>query len=332
MVKIMTQNDNSFDPRLKRHLELLREIPPRDSEASKRGKENFLQLAASLPKPVSMERSGRLNNWIISIKRKKERHTMFTITTLVIVLTMLFGGAGATVYAAQDSMPDEALYAVKTWSEDIQMGLTNNPEVKFDLIESYVLRRFAELDAMIEDEDPIPPGLGTRLEQQLKNMEQLMAQLKDEDLEPYLLRVRNLLQVREQLMTKQGENVPEWANPVFAQIQQMITNQLRRIETGIDDPLKFRQQMDSPAGGYGPGPGTGSGNPEEEFIPPAGPGEEMPPGPVCDPEIEDCGQGEPQYQAPSEPAKNSGDQDNYQQQEGTPQKEKDSGNGNGGKP
>jgi Domain of unknown function (DUF5667) len=324
MVKKMTQNDDSYNPRVKRHLDLLQDIPPRDPEAERLGKQNFLNFAASLPKPVSQKKSWRLNNWIPTINRMKERQTMFTITTLVVVLTMLFGGAGATVYAAQDSMPNDALYTVKIWTEDLQLGLIKDPEAKFELLEAYLLRRFAEMDELNKNGEAIPVALKTQLQKHLGLMAQLMAHHEDSDLDPY----EEQLRTRDQDQTNQNENLPEWAE---AQEREEINNRLQRIVNDCADldgcqappelspePLKGDDN-----GGWGPGPGTNSGNPDEEdtFVPPA-----EAPGPAC--ESEDCGTGTPQENVPEEPPMNG--EENEKPEE--PKQENNPDNGSGSKP
>lgn len=47
-----------------------------------------------------------------------------TILVVTTVMTMLFGAAGVTVAAAQTSQPGEPLYAVRTWSKQIQQNRT----------------------------------------------------------------------------------------------------------------------------------------------------------------------------------------------------------------
>ncbi len=47
--------------------------------------------------------------------------TILVVTTL---MTLLFGAAGVTVAAAQNSQPGELLYAVRAWSEQMQQSRT----------------------------------------------------------------------------------------------------------------------------------------------------------------------------------------------------------------
>jgi hypothetical protein len=344
MVMKMTQNDNSYNPRIKRHLDLLRDTPPRDPEAAKLGKENYLKLAASLPVPVSEKRTWRLNEWLYAITRKKERHTMFTISTLVVVLAMLFGGAGATVYAAQDSMPNDTLYAVKTWSEDVKLGLTSNPEAKYDLLESYLYRRFAELDALLADGEDIPDNFVTRTQDQLKAMGDSVAQM-DKNTDPTQIQDRDRVMLKspcdliEEDPDVSNENVPLWALHAC----EMLRAEENRSEACTDDvngcggelePLQSRPQEDPTLdlGGNGPGP---AGDTETEFIKPVGPRTVE----ICDTVTGECVLVDVggHYQLPQAPETSPSDpvtspSGNYQNQGDTSQPGSGSDNGNGGKP
>jgi hypothetical protein len=254
---------------------------------------------------------------------------------------MLFGGAGATVYAAQDSMPNDSLYAVKTWSEDVKLGLTSDPAAKYDLLESYLYRRFAELDALLADGETIPDDFVTRTQDQLKAMGDSVVQM-DKNTDPTQIqdRDRDMLKSPCDLIPEDpdvlNENVPLWALYACEQLRAEVN----RSEACIDDvngckdelePLKSQNHETIPdLGGNGPGP---AGDTETEFIKPVGPRTVE----ICDTETNDCitvnvgGH----YQLPQAPETSPSDpvtspSGNYQNQgETNPQ---GSGSGTGGKP
>jgi hypothetical protein len=61
--------------------------------------------------------------WMEAIKshnvRKERIPVLTTIVSLIVSLTLLFGGAGVTAYAAQDSLPNDFLYPVKALIESV---------------------------------------------------------------------------------------------------------------------------------------------------------------------------------------------------------------------
>ena len=44
---------------------------------------------------------------------------------VIVTLALALGGTGITAYAAQDSLPDQPLYGVKTLTEDLQLQLNS---------------------------------------------------------------------------------------------------------------------------------------------------------------------------------------------------------------
>ncbi len=93
-------------------------IPERRPRAMEDGMARFLAEAASLEPIVSAEANRRHSEWKAIFSRKVPLK-MSTIATLLAIFTMLFGGTGATVYAAQGSLPDQALYGIKLATENV---------------------------------------------------------------------------------------------------------------------------------------------------------------------------------------------------------------------
>jgi hypothetical protein len=82
-----------------------------------------------------------------------------TLIAMIVTITIVFGGAGATVYAAQGSLPDELLYTVKTWSEDARLSLVGSAQDKLGLTLDFTDRRVAEVARLQAAGKPIPEGL-----------------------------------------------------------------------------------------------------------------------------------------------------------------------------
>ena len=78
----------------------------------------------------------------------RRRFSMASVI-LVIVLTLSALGGG-TVYAAQDSLPGDALYPVKLGTEQVRMMLPGNDVVKAQRALSFASRRMGEMEALAE--------------------------------------------------------------------------------------------------------------------------------------------------------------------------------------
>ena len=69
---------------------------------------------------------------------------MNMIVSFLVIAGLLFGG-GATVNAAQNDLPNEPLYGLKLWSEDISLQVQDNPEQKVERLMDLTQARIQEM-------------------------------------------------------------------------------------------------------------------------------------------------------------------------------------------
>ena len=127
----MNNQSNEQDVALVSLIEQLDRTPDRDPDVVSEGKARFLIQAQSLQSTVSNTPISRHIEWK-TIFSRKGHPKMATISTLILIFTILFGGTGATVYAAQNSLPDKTLYSVKLMIEDIRSGLSTQQEDRLE--------------------------------------------------------------------------------------------------------------------------------------------------------------------------------------------------------
>jgi hypothetical protein len=304
----MIPQDEELDHRLIDLLEQLRPVPDRDAEKAALGRANYLSevkvlaQTKSLSLPVSGTLPQRLKGWINSIRtspQRKERFSMLaTLTTLVLAFALLFGGAGATVYAAQDSLPADFLYPVKTLSENVQLGLAANAENQLELALKFANRRALEAVSLAVRGEPIPEGVAARSQQEMNLALQLAAGQDDAPMQQALEQIQASIRRQEQIMTRLQAQNPGLADPVLAQLQTQLREQARLAELGLSEPQNFRmqirQQMQSGPGaplnttpeppgtgsGFGPGPGPYTGTQSCPNCTPALDGSGPGPGPM----------------------------------------------------
>ncbi len=165
----MTSNKDHtmLDAELKNSLAVLQDIPARDEKRALHGRSQFLAEARTLKQSVTPAAERRPNRWMENIQTRlpfrKEGVPMFTqIISALLILITLAGGAGAgTVYAAQSSMPADALYPVKTWSENARLELAASPEKDIDLLLEFANRRIEEMLVLAEEGTLVPEPLIT---------------------------------------------------------------------------------------------------------------------------------------------------------------------------
>ena len=76
---------------------------------------------------------------------------MIRITTIIVLLGLLFGSSSAAVVFAQNSLPGEALYSIKSTSEDLQLALTFDQEERLAKALEFVNARYVE--ALIKESE-----------------------------------------------------------------------------------------------------------------------------------------------------------------------------------
>ena len=169
------------------------------------------------------------------------------LTTILVMISLLFGGAGATVYAAQDSLPNDALYPVKTVSEDVSLSLAAGQQAKLAKVLMLQNRRVGEVEELVGNGEQVPQQVQVRLETQLNYALKLAASMEGEQMRQALEQIRANNQVLAQVMTMLQVNKPDEAQSTMTQLQEMIRNQNRLVELGLDEPLKFQQMLQTQA-------------------------------------------------------------------------------------
>jgi hypothetical protein len=166
------------------------------------------------------------------------------LVTLFVALGLVFGGGGAALAASQSALPDEALYPVKTWSEQVQLQLAGDDEDKVQLMNTFTNRRMEEIRTMLQAGEQVPEPVMTRLEYQLQYMLQLAAGQPEGQSEQALLQLRDQLRIQEQLMQQLLLGEGDQAGLLIRErVRSMLEMHLGQAEAGIQDPQMLQQQI-----------------------------------------------------------------------------------------
>jgi hypothetical protein len=221
-------------------LETLRDVPERDPAIQAVAREAYLEQAKSMSIPVSKTPHRRLKGWNIF---RKERSPMTTVLGLVLAVAIAFGGAGTTAYAAQDSLPNDPLYPVKQFTEQVRMTLATDTEDEFDLLLDLSQERVREIVALTNQGLEVPEETQLQLQEHLQLALADAAQLGDAALEGALQRMHTMAQSQIQVMQKAQQNTPEGASGEALQYAITAMNQVRQdAEDGLEDPVTFRMR------------------------------------------------------------------------------------------
>jgi len=214
---------NDLDPQLKRELERLKNVPPRDPQAAARGRERFLAEAAALqPAP-------RRN---LAAPRKLAWNFAAVVLTL---LLLFFGGAVGAAFASQNALPGEMLYPVKLAAEDLRLALAGTPQAEIDLLMQFAAVRVAEMNQLAAQGIVSPPETPARLEQHVHLALQLAAGLDDPAMSVALENIRAQLEAdASSLRDEPGE-----PGRVLQQTRQMLQQHVSMIDEGLSAPEQF---------------------------------------------------------------------------------------------
>jgi Domain of unknown function (DUF5667) len=221
---------------------------------------NFLNEARKLAPVVSKSAGRRQNGWKLPVwsifKVREEHKPMFQIFgTLLLVITLFLGAGGITTFAAQDSLPDEPLYALKLWSEETRLSLAD-PQQEWLLAMEFAERRAAEIRRLVENDQVPPEALQVRLRQQVEQAIRLAVGRPDEEARAALEQVRQRLHYQSQLMNELQAGRGPQAEAALVRARQTLQERQRWVESGIQEPNWLREQFRLRLQGANPAPGV----------------------------------------------------------------------------
>lgn len=158
----------------------------------------------------------------------------------ILVIAGLFFGGGAVVDAAQDDLPDQPLYSMKMWSEELSLQFQNQPEEKVERLMELAQIRIQEMRQLAEAGKPTPDQVRQRLEQHIHQAFQICSDLEDAELDGCLLQIRDRLQNQYREMEQLMVHAPEEIQPIMEQTRAMLQLHLHLVEDGLLDHAMFR--------------------------------------------------------------------------------------------
>ncbi|MEW6716367.1 MAG: DUF5667 domain-containing protein [Chloroflexota bacterium] len=253
--------ENHIDPRLAAMLEELKDVSPRNPKAVARGRAYFLAQGATMRQAVSGREHQRPIGW--NTLFRKERRLMNAFVSVILSLVLLLGGGAGTVYAAQDAMPTNLLYGIKTFSEDVRLWFNHDPQIEIDMLLQMFQTRVEEITALTAMDINPPAHVIERLNLHIEQALHVAANMNDSAMPSALLQIRTTLQTQEQAIIRLKVQGLSGTAQVFLHLRTMCENHIRLVELGLTDPQGFRhiireENQDefpgTPGPGYGPGP------------------------------------------------------------------------------
>jgi hypothetical protein len=262
-----------IDPEIREYFRSVEDVPARDPSRKEEGKRAFLAEARLVKAAVSKPVDSRLNR---QATIGKERIAMWKLAgAMVLAVGVLFGSGGAVVVGAQEAMPEDVLYPVKTWSEDARLWAESAPLSKMDLALQFADRRAEEILHQFEADLPVPDYVLGRMMDEDDLALSIAAQAGDADAPAALEKVRDRMENHERVLDYVGQGMGPDEDAMLLQTRQNIRQRLELLNGDLHDPqvrTKILEQVrdranrpeDAPAGETnqngegGTGAGTGS--------------------------------------------------------------------------
>ena len=226
-----------INPQLKPWFQALETVPMRNPQRLADGQAAFLaaarQMAQSAPPPPAAPRPAILR-W----------RPAFALSVLAVLLLMVLAGAGATL-AAQSSLPGEALYGLKLWTEETRLALTGDPWEAWRLSLDYTQRRVNEALALGDDNRPLPARLYRQTLEQADHSIRLAlalpvdAQVQERLLQQTRLRLISMVAWLEAYTAQPGAH----QIGALTQLRLELQERVNWIDDGMQEPNRLRHRL-----------------------------------------------------------------------------------------
>jgi uncharacterized membrane protein YgcG len=185
---------------------------------------------------------GSLGRSIVEMFRMKDARPVFTkLIAVLIAAALVFGGAAATAYASQASLPNDALYGVKTFGESLVLSLAPQANDKLGLALEFAQRRVDEMEALKQSGMSVPEHVAAQYQEQVEYTLQLAAGMSDDHITSALEQIHTSLQNQLNRIEQLQQLNPD--DPALTQVRNHLQEQIHLTESGMTDPQQFRLQI-----------------------------------------------------------------------------------------
>jgi len=220
------------------------DIPPPPSGLTE-GRQQLLDAAARKQKS-----SWTLNPLTRLFGEKRRQHMRFAFATKLIsaILVAVVGTTavgGGVAAAATNSLPGDTLYPVKLSIENTRLDLASSPTKQANLSLDFADERVEEIEALVEEDQPIPESSVTQLERHLHYALRQAAQMGDAELSGQLERVRQRTQTQIEALAalQAGTQERQRAQSQLHTAQQACERVREEAQAGLADPQTFRTRQ-----------------------------------------------------------------------------------------
>ncbi len=187
--------------------------------------------------------------------RLKVRQMSFLFLKVALVFTVLFWSVGGVMVAAEDSLPDSPIYALKLVREQARLAMNSDPAKEAALHLNLAQTRIQEMIRTAARGDVPQEVTMTRLQTHMSEAFRNTAQTADEPMEALLFQAQEMTRLQEQALTQAQEQANEKAQTRLRETARQMSQWRQDAEEGLQDPHQFRLRFGHNGPEDAPGPG-----------------------------------------------------------------------------
>jgi hypothetical protein len=162
---------------------------------------------------------------------------------LILLVIIALAGTGLALAASQASLPGQALYPLKLWSEDLRLNLAYYSPAGWQLALEFSDQRIREIEAVSQSGGMPPASLLLRLENQSDQAISSALRLDQDQAITAMRMIQERMQSQyltiEQLQ-RASPNQPQMEQ-TLSSVREMIQLRLRQIEQRLQNPAFYNQ-------------------------------------------------------------------------------------------
>ena len=240
----MTGDIRDEDEYGKRILAPLKDSPALEPAIQAEERAKFMQLGEDLRGRAIQDRKLTSQSQSSSVAMQGRLSIpLFKVLVITLLVLVFVAVSSISVYAAQNSLPGEPLYPIKSFSEDIRLSLTFSTQTKLNLTLDFTNRRMGEIRSLIADGRAVPIQAANRYQHELEDALQLAAQLDDTQLKNALNQVRISAQDQGLSVEELKLHQPNQDSAAFLRLQERLQEQVQLSAIGEKDPQEFRKEI-----------------------------------------------------------------------------------------
>jgi hypothetical protein len=154
---------------------------------------------------------------------------------VLLIFGLVFGSVG-TVYAAQDSLPNDLLYSIKLTGENLRLAFTSDTQARISLLTTFADRRLQEATILDSQGQPIPDELPVLMETYIAELLTLTTSQDETAVQDDPVAIHKRPQDRDQARTN-----PMTGNEDKLPLDQLreMRNECRRLASIGDGDVEF---------------------------------------------------------------------------------------------